>query len=238
MFENEDHHWWFQGTRAVILDVAREALTPRGEKDIRILDVGCGTGATLRALSSFGEVHGVEPDPGAVAHCLARGLSTVVEGRAEQLPFEDNSFDVVVALDVLEHLEDDRRAMLEMKRVLREGGTLVLTVPAFPFLWSAHDEALHHLRRYRKTEILALLEVSGFRTEKCSYYNAFLFPIVAAVRLSQRFRRSGAPVRSDVQMPNSAVNRVLQAVLSSERWVLRRSVFPVGVSLIALAHTE
>ena len=122
MFENEDRHWWFQGTRSVILDVARNVLAPKEDATLRILDVGCGTGATLRVLSAFGEAHGLEPDGQAVAHCHKRGLESVVQGRAEDLPYEDDFFDVLVALDVLEHLEDDRAALKEMKRVVRPGG--------------------------------------------------------------------------------------------------------------------
>ena len=174
MFENEDRHWWFQGTRSVILDVARNVLAPKEDATLRILDVGCGTGATLRVLSAFGEAHGLEPDGQAVAHCHKRGLESVVQGRAEDLPYEDDFFDVLVALDVLEHLEDDRAALKEMKRVVRPGGHRFngarLPVPLECARCCTAPPA--SIPKKRNTRI-----DGGYRlrVEKASYYNAFCF---------------------------------------------------------------
>ena len=240
MFRHEDVHWWFVGTRRVIVELARRALEGAGPSP-RILDVGCGTGATLAQLGRLrgGAVRafGVEPDADAVAFCERRGLTSVVRGQAEALPFEDGSFELALALDVIEHIEDDGAAVRELVRVVRPGGAVLLTVPAHPFLWSRHDVALHHVRRYRRRELVQVLEGAGLRIDLLSYYNAALFPAVAAVRLAQRLRPPVADVHSDVAMPPAPVNAALGALLGAERHLLGRVPLPMGVSLIASCRT-
>jgi SAM-dependent methyltransferase len=234
MYQNEDVHWWFQGTRAVILDYCRETLEAETEGSLSILDVGCGTGGTLMALQEFGEVSGIELDENAVKCCHERGLAQVKQGVAESLPYPDGTFDMVFALDVIEHLDDDQIALAEFRRVLKPNGTLLVTVPAFPFLWSQHDVALHHKRRYTSKTLLGALESSGFQVGKWSYYNTVLFPVVASVRLFQRILGGGGEMpESDVQLPSPWVNRLLKGVLSSEKHALRALRLPFGVSLIA-----
>ncbi|GMV42778.1 MAG: hypothetical protein AMXMBFR64_44940 [Myxococcales bacterium] len=239
MFLHEDVHWWFVGTRRVILALAERELRGRAA---RVLDVGCGTGATLAALARVvgaeGDVRGVEPDAGALEFCARRGLSGVVQGRAEALPFDDGSFDLVLALDVIEHIEDDAAAVRELARVTRPGGAVLVTVPAHPLLWSRHDEALHHVRRYRRGELVRVLRGAGLRIETLSWYNTALLPVVAAVRLGQRAiaglgGAKGVP-RSDVSLPPRPVNAALGALLGAERHLIGR--LPFGVSLIALAR--
>ena len=234
MYQNEDVHWWFQGTRSVILDYSRDILQRTHEPHLKILDVGCGTGGTLMALKEFGAVAGVEMDPQAVQCCHERGLGEVTQGVAEDLPFPDDSFDIVFALDVIEHLDDDQLALAEFHRVLRPGGTLLVTVPAFPFLWSQHDVALHHKRRYTAKTLLQSFSDASFQVEKWSYYNTVLFPIVAGVRLFQRiFGTEEESPQSDVNLPTPWVNGFLFRILSSERHMLRGMRLPFGVSLIA-----
>ncbi len=239
MYDNEDSHWWFQGTRRVIFDYGSAYLNSGsgGEEQPLVLDVGCGTGATLAALMGKVRFMGVEPEKAAVQFCHRRGLDSVMQGHAEALPVEAQTVDTVLALDVIEHVEDDVTVLREMHRVLRPEGALVLTVPANPFLWSDHDVALHHKRRYTKKALMTALEGAGFRVEKWSFYNTFLFPLVATVRLLQRLRRKRPQtISSDVKLPALWLNGFLSRLLSSERVWLRWIRFPFGVSLIVVAR--
>ena len=143
MREKEERHWWFRGRRAVIdAFLARTGLTG----PLRVLDAGCGTGGNFTSYARFGEVEGVDPSSAAVDYCHRRGLSGVVHGDAERLPFEDGRFGLVTATDVLEHVRDDRRALTEMRRVTSSDGILLITVPAYRWLWSPEDERLEHHR--------------------------------------------------------------------------------------------
>jgi SAM-dependent methyltransferase len=234
MFANEDHHWWFTGTRRVILDVARHALSG-SESKAKVLDVGCGTGATLSRLSHVAQVCGVEMERSAIVHCRGRGIQRLARAQGECLPFADDSFDLVMALDVIEHIHDDQAAVAELVRVARPGATVLITVPAHPFLWSAHDEALHHKRRYRKKELKNVLVSAGLKIELFSYYNAALFPPIALIRLGQRLMRTKQEVTSDIAMPPGWMNTILSSVLGAERWWLRGLPLPFGVSLIVRA---
>jgi len=235
MYANEDVHWWFQGTRTVILDYSRMSGSQSEESVPKVLDVGCGTGATLVALAEVADVTGIELDAGAVAFCRERGLEQVVEGSAESLPFSDGAFDMVFALDVIEHLDDDEAGLREFLRVLKPGGKLVVTVPAYQFLWSQHDEALHHRRRYTRPQLLRALQSAEFHIDRASYYNTLLFPLVAGVRLMQRLVGTNGPAKSDVSLPPRWLNGLLYTLLASERFALRGFRLPFGVSLIAIA---
>ena len=235
MYANEDVHWWFQGTRTVILDYCQMNSDRLGDHKPRILDVGCGTGGTLMALREVADVTGIELDAGAVEFCKERGLEQVFQGAAESLPFDDNAFDMVFALDVIEHLDDDTVGLQEFFRVLKPGGDLVITVPAYQFLWSHHDVALHHRRRYTKRKLLDAIRGVGLSVQRASYYNTLLFPIVAGVRLMQRLSGTDGPSTSDVSLPPKWINRLLCTLLESERFALRGVSLPFGVSLIALA---
>ena len=148
-FRIEDRHWWFVGRRRVILGLLDDALGPGDARGRRVLDVGCGTGTMLSHLERYGEPIGIEADDQAVAFCRARGVTRVRQADPPPLPFDDSRFDLVTALDVLEHVDDDQRLLGEMRRVLRPGGVALVTVPAFRALWSAQDVVSQHRRRYR-----------------------------------------------------------------------------------------
>jgi SAM-dependent methyltransferase len=211
----EDRHWWFRGRRALL----RVLLPPGG----RLLDAGCGTG---RNLVSFGPGIGVDPAPEAVEACVARGLD-VRQASLEALPFEAASFDRLLAADVLEHVDDDARALRELRRVAASGAILVLTVPAHPRLWSAHDEALHHRRRYRRGELRDRVRAAGWEPVVVTWWNCFLLPVVALARLASR----GSSGTDHDRTPGWA-DRVLVLPLRVEAWLVRRGArLPWGVSL-------
>lgn len=232
MRELEERHWWFVARRRIVRAfIGRYVSLPPGAA---ILDAGCGTGGNLPMLARLGTVIGLEPDATALA--LARSRPGAVEVRAgglpDDLPFDPESFDLIVLLDVLEHVEDDRASLLNLARVLKPGGHLVMTVPAFPFLWSGHDDAHQHRRRYRRRGLVDKLTAAGLRPRCVTYYNSLLFPLIAAMRL---LKRAGQP-GDDLWMPSRIVNSVLGAVLGVERIAVGRLPLPAGVSLIACAR--
>jgi SAM-dependent methyltransferase len=247
MFELEDTYWWFVGRR----ELARELLmrygrgvepfpsasSPLASSPLRLLDVGCGTGATLKATADLGMMIGLDRSPEALRLCRQRGLCELVLADAEALPIASESVGVVLALDLLEHIEDDAAACREFARVLRPEGLLLVTVPACPWLWSEHDEALDHLRRYRASRLRRVLAGAGFRVERLSPVITTLLLPVAALRLLQRLlpRRKGAPETAFI-IPPRAINWVLTTLLRLERVWLRRLNLPVGVSLFAVAR--
>jgi len=231
MRELEDRHWWFVGRRAIVASLLRNSGLP---KDARMLDVGCGTGGNLGMLSKFGQVIGAELDENAAQLALGRGYAPIVRGKLpDALPLAADSFQCITLLDVLEHIEDDFATLKTMNALLTTGGQLLITVPAFPFLWGAHDEAHHHQRRYRATGLRQLLVDAGFEITTLSYCNSLLFPVVAVVRLLRRFFPAG-DAGAELSLPPASLNSLLTTLFSSERHLLRVGL-PFGVSLVVLA---
>jgi SAM-dependent methyltransferase len=235
-YEVEEWYWWSVGTRAIFADWLRAALPAA---PVRVLDVGCGTGIFVREIADHGDVTGVDVYPHAVALGVRRGLERLCVGSAERLPFRSGAFDVVTALDVVEHT-DDRRTVAEIVRVLKPGGLTLIHVPAFPLLWGEHDEVNRHRRRYRRGPLEAILAANGLAVERLSYVNCILFPAVLAVRVAKRVLR---PLRAD-RVPRPEIydvprwlNRCLVRVLAVERAVMQRRIsLPFGVSILCLAR--
>lgn len=233
MHAQEATHWWFRGRRRILMDLLRREC--RGTDRPSILDLGCGTGGNTDAYAAVGAVVGLEPNAVAVRMAQARGSARYCRGSATELPFDRASFDVVVASDVLEHIEDDVRAIGEIARVLRGGGCLIFTVPAHPWLFSAHDKALWHYRRYTRDAMRRALAAGGLHDEWLSYWNAILFPAVAAVRVAATsLGRDKAS--SDVGMTPALINAPLTGLLAAEAMLLRRFRLPWGVSLVGVAR--
>jgi SAM-dependent methyltransferase len=233
MHAQELSHWWFRGRRRVLVNLLRGVAGPRAGS-LRILDYGCGTGGNSSAYASLGEVFGIEPDAGAVRLAQERGGARYCRASGTELPLRRAVFDAVVASDVLEHIQDDSAAVGEIARVLRPGGTAVVSVPAHQWLFSEHDAALHHFRRYSKAALRRVLEGGGLRIRRISYWNAALFPAICLHRLVAR--RSGVQgPRSDTTSAPWLVNEALTAVLAAEAVILRHASLPWGVSLIAVA---
>lgn len=221
----EDGHWWYRGRRRIVLDAARRSLGPAGGRP-RILDAGCGGGAVLAELARLGTAVGLEPSAASRARALARGAGEVVDGDLEALPFADGEFDLALCLDVLEHLDDDRGALAELRRVVGAGGALVVTVPAHPRLWSRHDEANHHRRRYTRPTLRAAAEAGGWRFRRLTHFNSLLLPVAAALRPFDR--------GDGLEIPPAVVNRALELPLDLERRSIAAGVsFPFGLSLLA-----
>jgi SAM-dependent methyltransferase len=233
MRELEDQHWWFQGRRRIVSTLLGTIALPDNAK---LLDLGCGTGGNLEMLSGFGDVTGVELDASAAELARQRGWAPVLRGRLpDELPFGDGGFDCVTMLDVLEHIEQDAASLETVNRLLVQHGHVLLTVPAFEFLWGPHDEAHHHQRRYRAGALRSLLQAAGFSVIRLSYYNTWLFPPAALVRLLRKFLPSG-DAGVELTLPPSWMNRMLGSLFASERHVLKHARFPFGISLLAVAQ--
>jgi SAM-dependent methyltransferase len=232
MFHNEDHYWWFVSRRESVLAMAADLGLPAAA---RIVDVGCGTGATAAALARFGSVTGVDISPLALEFCRRRGLERLEQGAAEALPLAGNSVDLIVATDILEHLDDDRAALGEFRRVLQPGGHAIITVPAYRMLWSEHDEALMHRRRYVAGQLRRSLEATGFETVKLSYMVTFLLPM-ALTRLLRRCPRAGRVAQAQVVPVPALVNSALIGLQRLETSLIRRVNLPCGLSVLAVAR--
>ena len=243
--ELERTHWWFRARRQIITDVLRRTLTGDGRAR-RILDVGCGTGGMLPALDEFGTVTGLEMEPDAVAWAQQQLGGTDIEVRQGSLPegIPEGPWDLITAFDVIEHLDDDDAVLQRIHASLRPGGHIMVTVPAYMFLWSPHDDLNQHKRRYTRRQLVERLRAAGFTVERSSYFNTWLFPIVAAVRMVKRGRRhqdvSTEAVDpagdSDFSMPGPAVNAALRHLFASERFLLRGIRLPAGVSILAVGR--
>jgi SAM-dependent methyltransferase len=228
LYELEDRHWWFRSRRRVVRALLEHAeLGPAP----RILDAGCGTGRNLVEYASLGAVEGVDFSADAVEFCRLRGLEGVRQAALERLPFEADRFDLIVATDVIEHLDDDRVALAELGRVAAPGGRLVVTVPAYAWLWSQHDESMHHRRRYSERGLSEALEASGWEPQVRTYFFTALLPGVAAVRLLRRLRRTETP-RSDMTLAPAFLGHLLELPSTGEAKLIERGVrLPAGVSV-------
>jgi len=231
MFAIEETHWWYRGRRALVRAALERYAGQR--RPLQILDLACATGMSFRFLADFGAIRGVDISSETIRLCAERGIDRIVQADALRLPFRDGSFDVTLALDAFEHFEDDVQAMREVFRVLRPGGTLVVTVPAFMALWSPHDEAYHHHRRYRRAQLRERLERAGFVTQRLSYSSMTLFlPVWALRRLRAMRPTTSETATSDFALPMPAPLEWLAALVTRAEVALERSVdLPFGVSL-------
>ncbi len=230
----EDSHWWYVGRR-LILESFLERIVQSSKFKVqtpKILDVGCGTGGNLEMLAKFGAAEGVDVSDDALEFCKSKGL-TAHKGLAEKLPFADESFDVVTALDVVEHLDDDIAGLKEMRRVLKTGGTTLIFVPAFMWLWGVQDDVSNHRIRYTKRQITERLQKSGFEIERATYANiSFFAPILAGRTL---MKLTGIKPESENNVNVSALNGVFGKLFGAERFWLKKFDFPFGVSIVIAA---
>ncbi|HET9904302.1 MAG TPA: class I SAM-dependent methyltransferase [Xanthobacteraceae bacterium] len=229
----EEEHWWFRGRRMLFASEIRLlGIAPSA----RVLDVGTGTGANLRMLrdNGFRNVTGTDASPEAVKYCAAKGLGEVQLGDIVSLPFAGGHFDLVLATDVIEHVDDDRGALAELYRVLAPGGHLLLTVPAFPSLWGLQDEVAHHKRRYRMQGLRELVHSNGFAILKSFHFNYLLFGPIWIARQVLRVLKPRLASENDVNSPG--INKVLTALFQFDvKWAPRLQM-PFGVSILILAR--
>src|SRR5438445_10100628 len=228
----EDRHWWYRGRRQVLERViAALRLAPAA----RILDAGCGSGRNMVELSRRGTVTGVEVSDTGAGLARARHAGEVISGSVLQMPFASASFDLAVCLDVLEHLEDDLAALRELRRVVAPGGSLLVTVPAYQWLWSGHDEVNHHHRRYTRRSLQRVAERAGWQQVRTTYFNSLLLPVAIMLRLLDRVNTKTTESSLDLWVPPEPLNWLLERPLAMEGALIGRGGrIPGGLSLLAV----
>lgn len=230
MLALDDRHWWYRGRRRIVRAVLDSLELEPGA---RLLDAGAGSGRTLDELAAYGSVAGIELNPLGVEAARGRGHLEVTEAPVEAIPHADASFHVVTCLDVLEHTPDDVRSLRELRRVTRPGGVLVVTVPAYPRLWSRHDEVNGHYRRYTRAALRRAAEAAGWRVERMTSFNAVYLLPAAAVRVARR-ERDGSE-SSELTLTPPALNGLLELPLRAEAALIARGfALPAGLSLLAV----
>ena len=230
MAELDAEHWWFVARRQILEMLIRREIRP--PRNARILEIGCGTGHNLAMLGQFGRVEATE------LNAAARAIATERLGRPVRnaaLPdlsmFGAGTFDLVALLDVLEHVADDEAALSAIRTLMKPGGKLLVTVPANPWMWTAHDAAHHHHRRYRKRALQAVVLRAGFAIDLLSPFNSLLFPPIAAARLLGKVTGRES---ADDALPSKSVNALLRTIFGLERALIGRVAMPFGVSLVAI----
>ena len=240
----EDDHWWFS-SRTLVINTLMRKILPK-TKGLYLLDIGCGAGNMIHHLSKYGKVKGIEIDPRPVKQARLRGYDVDQFDATKPLPFEDNTFDVVTAFDVIEHVDADMAALQEAWRVLKPGGHVVITVPAFMFLWSNNDVINDHKRRYTAKELKDKLLKTGFTVNRISYNNFFVFPLAAPLIM---LRRGHEPelashhlqeeeYQVEMEPASPMVNSVLTGVGKVEAALIKYINLPWGTSLIAIAKKQ
>ncbi len=228
----EDRHWWYRGRRLVLERVIDDLRLPARA---RILDAGCGSGRNMIELARHGTVTGVELSPTSVALARGRGVGEVIEGSLLETPFESGSFDFAASLDVIEHLQDDLAALLELRRVIAPGGALLVTVPAYQWLWSGHDVINHHHRRYTRRSLARVAEQAGWETVRTTYFNSLLLPVAIVLRVLDRFSRKTTESSLDLWVPPEPLNWMLERPMALEAAVIGHGGrIPAGLSLLTL----
>ncbi|MBK8977837.1 MAG: class I SAM-dependent methyltransferase [Planctomycetes bacterium] len=234
----EERHFWFRGRRQIFFDLLDRVIGDR--RGLDVLEIGCGPGGMLPSLAKYGRVHALDISHDAMRYCHRRGFHRVVTGSGLELPFADACFDLVALFDAIEHIPDDRRVLDEVRRVLRPGGVVFISVPAYQFLYSQNDRLVHHQRRYTRPQLRTRMLEAGLEPLKISYFNTFLFPLIlpAVMVLKAKERFVGLPENQtnlSHEFPK-ALSDLFAWFMGSERWLLRHTEFPFGHSLIGMGR--
>lgn len=227
----EETNWWFQARKDIIIK-----LIDKIDKKSKVLEVGCSGGPLIKSLTNIGcpHVYGIDVSESSIQLCKKRGIKTAFVMDGAKTTFDDETFDIIIASDVLEHIKKDRLALSEWRRILTPGGMLIIFVPAFNFLWSEHDIINKHYKRYSRKDLMHTLQKSGFFIKRSSYWNFFLFFPVTITRIFQQIllKKKG---KDQLYALNPALNNFLLSLLKLENKYLKRFNFPLGVSVFAVA---
>lgn len=231
LYTLEEQHWWHISKRKIVVSCIQDYFKKRSAK---ILDIGCGTGKNMEELQRFGDVYGLDSSTEALSFCRKRGLKNIKLGSAEDMPFKPNSFDLITLLDVLEHT-DDNQTLQEVYRILQKDGLLIITIPAFKWLWSEWDKVLHHKKRYNKNDIINVLNKNHFTVIYATYLYSFLvLPTLIIRRVKQKFFRK-KEYTSDFQLSNPLLNWIMSYISKIEFKLAQKITIPIGTTILVVA---
>ena len=231
--EIQNRHWWFRARKEIVLDVINTYI--ERDENFNCLDIGCGSGYILNDLSKLGVTYGIDVSDEAVFFSSKIFNGVIRKGLLpDDIPFNENIFNLITVLDVIEHIEKDIESLHKIYSLLLPGGAVVLTVPAFMFLWSSFDDINEHKRRYTLTELSSKLSTAGFIVEKISYFNTFLFPLIWTARTMARVAKRKEV--GEIIIPNVLVNILLENIFKFEKYFLKHCSLPFGVSIIAVGR--
>lgn len=236
----EKNHWWWEGRRQIL----RQSIGKK--KGLKILDIGCGTGETLSFLDEYlpkPALYGVDSSPVAIKYAKRRGHKNILKVDAKKLPFENNTFDYILLLDVIEHIKNDTAVLIEAKRVLKNKGKIIITTPALQFIWSEHDRAQGHFRRYVRRRIRKIAESAKLSIKRISYFNFFLSPAIIGIRLLSRLRpfRKFGKYDSDLNFnvaKKTLANDILKLIFVNEIKLMNFINYPFGISIFSILQKE
>jgi len=230
----EENYWWFVGMRDIFMRSIK-GLYGQNKTDLRILDTGCGTGMTAMGLEGLGDVSGLDVEPKALEYCRNRGLKKLVCAEGDRTPFKNDTFDLITSLSVIEHIDEDAGFVREMNRICKDNGRVVFSTSAFDFLWSKHDVANRHKRRYTKKYLREII-TKHFTIEKITYTNCILFPVIwLGIKMSNLSKNDLNSNRGGFYNIPKSLNKLLILVLKLEALLLQKINFPFGISLLCIA---
>ena len=233
MIKLQEKHWWFVARREVIKSFIK--LQMNESSTSKVLEIGCGVGGNVDLLSQSGDYLGIDMHKPAIDYCSEKFPQFNFQcTRVEDIPqeFSSNKFDSIYILDVLEHIDDQRAILKSTQNYLTQNGKILLTVPAFEFLWSPHDDFVHHVRRYTKSGLKKTLEEAGYKVERISYFNSILFPLALIQRLGMRLMKK--KLSTHLSTPPVVVNWVFRVVFAQEALILNHTNLPIGLSIIVV----
>jgi len=237
MIELQEEHWWFVARRDVIKSFIKMQM-PQGSTG-KVLEIGCGVGGNVGLLSQSGQYRGIDMHKPAIDYCSEKYPQFEFQcTRIEDIPqeFSSNKFDSIYLLDVLEHIDDQVAILKSTQNYLNQSGKILVTVPAFEFLWSPHDEFVHHVRRYTKVGLKKILEDAGYKVERISYFNSILFPLALIQRLGMRLLNR--KLNTHLSTPPTIVNWLFKVIFTQEAWILKHTNLPAGLSIIAVVSQK
>lgn len=233
LYQLEDKHWWHIAKRRAVYKLIKKNNT---KKNPKILDIGCGTGKNMEELQKLGTVYGLDHSSEALKFCRKRGLKLLTKGTAEKTNLEPNSFDIITILDVLEHT-DDKKTLIEMGRILKKDGIIILTVPAYPWLWSKWDEVLHHKKRYTVNTLKEILVANNFNPIKMTHLYSFLIlPLLIIRKIKQNISKDF--YQSDFKLSNPLFNFLLNNLSKFEFLLAENFYIPFGTSILVVAKNN